>query len=631
MSALEPRSTTPNGLTDREVIQSQVLASACQKQDGQGGFEAVKLCGSHGLQTAHSDIARAPSHQDLNARVAAQAQHLNALRLLRALTVSGAESNPEALRKVSQNVGDQIKKIAQESDAIKDAIKSNGDLIKSARSFDSYTCNSKLFSKKLGMESPGVNTFCQGMARALIRVGKKLSSIGDMVNAVTTVVINSFRNLIREILDNDSWCHISIRALFCWPALIIMGGSCLAIQAMIKAIPGGESTKLFGRALTDFVGWYWWLAPTHFAGGLCQFAGSKMRNTKAHLSDKQIRFIAQDSLKAFRNLAVLVQACPIDGQEGWRAPLMECLKKVVDKETAEAVLDKLAEATGSVNDEVTLEQAVASKVAELFSEAAKAKDSNTKVFKYEKALLSLMWKATDQTAAASLDQNHNAKSYVESQARASHYALNKSLSDYFYRQSKGRECGGLGYYKTMYKAAEYFRKQASPSYCNRSYQRLKETPTEVARHDPAYMHHLRVLRDDPRRSCVTRTLAKAGLGLRDFARVHVLCIDTNTARALRHRFIKAYEKHYHEHGSVMGAQTMGMLVGWFTVGFALNALSMLGGFGFIPFVGNAMGAAAIGAFSLTMWYFLTTSAAAGLMGLAKASAKLEDMAGRVFQ
>lgn len=627
--------------TQRGLISQQILASSSYVRSPNGkGYVPAKLAGVEALQEAHDNIEKAPSQNKLNARSSERAKHLVALRALKALDANA--QTPEHLEAVARLAGQQVKKLAKQnvhdslnpelqeslhtlSESLNQApMDNNGKpspnrFKKAFYSFDNYTSNRKLFSSKEGMVSEELNTTKQRVARRLILIGKRLSSIGDMVNAVTTTVIGAFCYMCHPPKDQNSLAFKLTRFILCWPALFLMGGSSLAIRALINLIPGGSGTTVVGRALDAFVGWYWWLAPFHFLGGATQLAGASMRNVNADLSKAQLIQVAKDSERAFENLFELVKSCTSTQQEAqdWKAPVLKSLRKSVDKDTAEKVFKTLFEQRKGEN--LTLAD-LKGRVLELLGN-----EDEGQVFKNEKALLSLMWTATDQAAACNLEKNQSMKTSSEKKFGSVHTQINRTLAGIFYSLSKGRETGGYGY---MYKAADFFYKQASETYRKRDDQRLNAS-NSIKRFDPKYKHHISVLadKDNKHNSWLTRSLARLGDGWYKFGMVYALSIDTNVARGLRRLMMKIYEKCTHEHASMMGSQTAGMLVGWFTVGLALNLMNLIysGGLSAIPMVGDTLSRLGIGLFSLTLWCAMVIGPATAFMAGAKAIAHLDDV------
>lgn len=415
------------------------------------------------------------------------------------------------------------------------------------------------------------------VAGALARGADRLSSIGDAVNAVTTITVNTLSALTAPTKDGDSAKHSAVRVLLSLPALAILFVSSFSLRSLVNRLDPGNDAKLldvdhpYNPELTaeenlalanegDFkvtqaVGWYWWAAPTHAVAMVGQAAACAIADESQAMSLESVKEVEADTKAITKKLSEMING--IRGDTVAENLLIEGLNRSV---SAKYRLNNKPKVWLELKDAKTPED-VENAIAKFLNTEEPGGDKRLSKFNRQRHLLKLMKLAENsRTEGCGSKDFESARLKTERVAAEANNAIGMALAKVVYSASRDGEI------KSVAKMARWIEKHSESSNKGR---RIRELSTPEGQY--AHRYHPLMIKENG--GPVSKALVNIGFFLRDFGRNYILSADTNLARVIRYTVQHLYENITGRHASMTMCHTFGMLTGWLIVGSALTALS----------------------------------------------------------
>lgn len=415
------------------------------------------------------------------------------------------------------------------------------------------------------------------VAGALARGADRLSSIGDAVNAVTTITVNTLSALSAPTKDGDSAKHSAVRVLFSLPALAILFVSSFSLRSLVNRLDPGNDAKLLdvdhpydpeltpeenlAKAnegdfkVTQAVGWYWWAPAFQGVALVAQAAACAIADESQAVSLESVKVVEDDTSDIITKLSNMING--IRGDTVAENLLIEGLNRSVSAKYRLNNKPKVWLKLKAAETPAQVEKAIA----EYLTTEEPGGDKRLSRFNRERHLLKLMKLAENsRTEGCGSKEFESARLKTERVAAEANNAIGMALAKVVYRASRDGEI------KSVAKMARWIEKHSESSNKGR---RIRDLSTPEGRY--AHRYHPLMIKENG--GPVSKALVNIGFFLRDFGRNYILSADTNLARVIRYTVQHLYENITGRHASMTMCHTFGMLTGWLIVGTALTALS----------------------------------------------------------
>ncbi len=387
--------------------------------------------------------------------------------------------------------------------------------------------------------------------------GKRLSSIGDAVNAITTMTANSLTGMACPSKDQNSIKHTVARCATIIVALAILGANGAAWRAIIEAVDETDSAELLkGVEVTEVVGWYWLMPLFHgiaLANQLIAVAAvDKGRAvdvediTEAENKKNDTLVKASNMINAIRN------------DKAMRTVLIEGLNQSVKSTHRTNGVPKAWLALEQATTPAELEKAIAA----YLTEDEPGVRNQMSQFTRECHILKILKLAENDRTEADSDSKlyESGRNYTERKLGKFNEAIGNLLSQGVYKLSN------KGKIESVAKFSQWIKTHTNAEYRERRYNLLQTAEGRIG-----HRYHPTVVRETG--GPLSRALVNIGFFVRDFGRYGILSLDTNLARVIRYAVQHLWEGVMGSHASMIMSHTFGMVGGWLIVGVALAVLS----------------------------------------------------------
>lgn len=415
------------------------------------------------------------------------------------------------------------------------------------------------------------------VAEALARGSDRMSTTGDAVNAVSTIIVNSLSALTAPTKDGDSAKHSIVRVLFSIPVLAILSLSSFNLRTLVNRLDPDNDAKLldvdrpYDPELTpeenlalanegDFkatraVGWYWWAPAFQGAALVGQAAACAITDESKAMSLESVKQVEDDTNDSMNKLLALIKG--VRGDNVAENLLIEGLNRSI---SAKYRSNNKPDVWLAFKDAKTTDEVKAA-IVDFLNTEEPGGDKRLSRFNRERQLLKLMKLAENsRTEGCGGKEFESARLKTERVCAEANNAIGMALAKVVYRASRGGER------ESVAKIARWIEKHSEPSNKER---RIRELATPEGRY--AHRYHPLMIKENG--GPLSKALVKTGFFLRDFGRNYILSLDTNLARVIRYTVQHLYENITGRHASMSVCHTFGMLTGWLIVGSALTALS----------------------------------------------------------
>lgn len=523
-------------------IQANVFSRAAYYLLPDGQLKKGKILGSRKLYTLHQRTSNPTSNTRLHCKARLRASGLTSARLM---VAQEALSN-EQRSKLRTPPGTFLPTLLTE-----DQKRQIGDDIGFKKSYHSLDHMANRKARPQDTIKLDRNDFAVYMAGG----GKRVSSIGDAVNGITTMTINSLTAMVCPSSDQDSIKHTFARCVFLLPSLVILGLNGYAQRSIINALDETDKAEIFnGLEVTETVGWYWLMPLFHgvaLTGQVIAVAAVDKgrivdveRVTEAEYEKNETLVKTSNMINAIRN------------DKAMRTLVIEGLNRRVNRayktHNVPDVWLKLENATTPAE----LQKAIA----EYLTTSKPGVNKQNDLLARENQILSVLKLAESDRTVDNGKLDESARLHTERKFGKAHEIIGKFVARKVYKLSDKGKIKGVA------KLARWIETHSELKYRERRSEYLK---TAEGRIDNRY--HPTVVRENG--GPLSKALVNIGFFVRDFGRQIVLSLDTNLARVIRSVVKYLWEKMMGSHASMLMCNTLGMIVGWLVVGVALVAIS----------------------------------------------------------
>lgn len=419
--------------------------------------------------------------------------------------------------------------------------------------------NVQIDVSKLGKMIRGVNR--NAVAIYLAGGSKRWSSVGDAVNAITTLTANSGAALVGPSKDGDSVKHAAVRCAFTLVSLAVLAANGCMWRSIINSLDDGDDAKLVGDLkVTQTVGWYWLMPLFHGVSFAGQVGSALLVDETKDVDVEKVSEAECNTNQTIDKLSCMINSVRHDPAA--RQMLIEGLnRRISDKYRSNGVPEVWLKLEAAKTP-AELKLAIAEFLTQEGSSAGGQTNTKMAQFKREYQLLKLFKLVeNNRTEGASDKCDESARMNFERRTLKAHSPLGRLFAKAVFRAS------GNGKVESVAKLARWIEKQSDISYQERRKASLMNAEGRIK-----HRYHPQVARHQG--GPLSKALFNLGFFVRDFGRNVILSLDTNLARVIRNVVQHLWENLTGTHASATMCQTFGMITGWLIIGAALTALSV---------------------------------------------------------